>query len=283
MFEVPRDDIDLESLRITYKMLIESGADIHEVNSVRRALSANKGGGLAKVAYPAKIINIVISDVPDNNLEDIASGPTVVDPFKIQPLEVVKKYKLEKKLDNRILEAVRKYKPIDKKYFRNVETYIIADNDKAITTMLKKARSLQYDPTRFAGYLSGEARIAVNEFMETKGELIIAGGETTVTVKGDGRGGRNQEFVLAGLKRLRSGILASIGTDGIDGTTEAAGAIGDKKVLETSRAKGYDIDTYLENNDSHRFFLDCDGLIITGPTGTNVADISVYLKKDKSL
>jgi glycerate 2-kinase len=283
MFEVPKDGIDPESLRATYKLLLESGADIHEVNSVRRALSINKGGGLAKAAYPAKVINIVISDVLGNNLEDITSGPTVGDPFKIKPLQVIKRYKLEQNLDGRILETIRRYKPINKKYFQNVETYIIADNNRAVEAMLKKARSFGYNVTRFRGYLHGEARTAVNAFMETKGELIIGGGETTVTVKGSGRGGRNQEFVLAGLTKLRRGILASIGTDGIDGTTEAAGAIGDKKVLETSRAKRYDMDSFLKNNDSYGFFRDCGGLIITGPTGTNVADISVFLKRAASI
>lgn len=279
MFEVPRDGINLENLRNTYKMLIESGADIHEVNSVRRALSKNKGGGLARVAYPAKVINIVISDVPGNNLEDIASGPTVADPFKIKPMDVVKKYSLEGRLDNKILEEVHNYKPIEIKYFRNVVTHIIADNNKAVEAMKEKAASLGYDPVRFPGYLYGEARNVVTDFMETEGELVIGGGETTVTVKGDGRGGRNQEFVLAGLKKLKGGILASLGTDGIDGNTDAAGAIGDEKVLERASEKGLKIDTFLEKNNSYEFFEECGGLINTGNTGTNVADICVLLRE----
>lgn len=282
MFEVPREGIGLEDLQDTYKMLIECGADIHEVNSVRRTLSASKGGGLAKAAYPAKVINLIISDVIGNNLEDIASGASVKDPFKIKPLEVIEKYGLDKKLQSRIIEIIKTYKPIEEKYFQNVNTYIIADNDRAQNAMIKKAASLGYNPTRFKGYITGEARFAVNSFMDTKGELIIGGGETTVTVKGTGKGGRNQEFVLAGLSNVKNGILASCGTDGIDGSTEAAGALGDNNVVEKSRVKQYDIDAYLKNNDSYEFFKDCGGLLITGPTGTNVADICVFLREVKN-
>ena len=283
MFEVPRQEIDIESLRDAYKLLVESGADIHEINSVRRALSANKGGGLAKAAYPANVINVVISDVIGNNVEDIASGATVKDPFIIKPLQVIKRYKLEDELEGQILETVREYKPIDEKYFRNVKTYIIADNNTAVEAMLDKARQLGYDATRFEGSLSGEASLAARGFMETPGDLIVGGGETTVTVKGKGQGGRNQEFVLAGLKNLKRGILASIGTDGIDGNTDAAGAMGDENVLESAAVKKLDIDSFLDNNDSHRFFKYCGGLIITGATGTNVADICVFLKGAASL
>ena len=282
MFEVPKNEIDLESLRAAYKLLSESGADIHEVNAVRRALSTNKGGGFAKAAYPARVINIVISDIMGNNLEDIASGATVEDPFNIEPFQVIERYKLEQKFNRRMLDTIHRYKPINEKYFQNVKTYIIADNNRAVEAMLNKARSLGYDATRFKGHLTGEARRAVHNFMGTHCELIIGGGETTVTVTGNGQGGRNQEFVLSGLKQLRRGTLASIGTDGIDGATKAAGAIGDKEVLDTAFAKRYDIDTYLENNNSYGFFEDCGGLIITGTTGTNVADISVFLKKGAS-
>ncbi len=279
MFEVPKEGIDLENLQHTYKLLIESGADIHEVNSVRRALSQNKGGGLAKAAYPANVINIVISDVPGNFLEDIASGATVVDPFKIKPLDVIKKYRLEDGFDTKILEAIRGYRPIDKKYFQNIETHIIADNNRAKQTMHDRAKALGYNPTGFPGFLYGEARTAVNSFMKTEGDLIIGGGETTVTVKGGGKGGRNQEFVLAGLQYLKGGILASIGTDGIDGNTDAAGALGDEKILEKAKEKGFEIDSFLEINNSYEFFKECGGLIKTGNTGTNVADICVLLRK----
>lgn len=283
MFEVQKDGIDFKSLRTTYKLLLESGADIHEVNSMRRALSATKGGGLAKAAYPAKIINIIISDVPGNNLEDISSGPTVMDPFEIKPQEVLEKYAMGNKIDGQILEIIQKYRPINEKYFKNVETHIIADNKTAQIAMMKKAGEMGYDATQYEGYLLGEARLAVNSFIETHGDLIIGGGETTVTVKGEGKGGRNQEFVLVGLDIIGDGVLASMGTDGIDGMTDAAGAIADINVHKTAIEKGYDVDIFLENNDSHKFFKDCGGLIISGPTGTNVADICVYLKSRKNI
>jgi glycerate-2-kinase len=278
MFEVPREGIDPENLKSIYKLLIESGADIHEVNSVRRALSRSKGGGLARVAYPARIINIVISDVIGNNLEDISSGPTVHDPFTITPQQVIKKYNFEERLDDKILDVVKDYEPVEQKHLQNVKTYIIADNGKAQDAMMEKAKSLGYNPTRYSGFVSGEARYAAHSLMNTEGEMIIGGGETTVTLKGSGQGGRNQEFVLGGLKDLKHGILASVGTDGIDGSSEAAGAIGDIRVKETADSKGYDIDSFLNNNDSYGFFRDCDGLLITGTTGTNVADVCVYVK-----
>jgi hydroxypyruvate reductase len=281
MFEVPRHGIDFKSLRTIYKMLLESGADIHEINSVRRALSATKGGGLAEAAYPAKIINIIISDVPGNNLEDIASGPTVMDPFRIKPHDVLKKYAMENKIDGQILEIIQKYRPINEKYFKNVETHIIADNKKAQIAMMKKANEMGYNAIQYQDHLLGEARLAVNSFIETPGDLIIGGGETTVTVKGEGQGGRNQEFVLASLDKLGDGVLASIGTDGIDGNTDAAGAIGDQMILEEAQAEGYLIDSFLKNNNSFEFFEKCGGLLITGPTETNVADICVYLRSRK--
>jgi hydroxypyruvate reductase/glycerate 2-kinase len=124
----------------------------------------------------------------------------------------------------------------------------------------------------------GEARVTVHQFTGTQGELIIGGGETTVFLRGDGKGGRNQEFVLSGLKELGNGTLASMGTDGIDGNSEAAGAIGDGKVLLEVKKMGYDIDSFLENNNSYEFFEKCGGLLRTGPTGTNVADICVLLR-----
>jgi glycerate-2-kinase len=120
--------------------------------------------------------------------------------------------------------------------------------------------------------------MAVTSFLQTPGDLIIGGGETTVTVKGEGRGGRNQEFVLAGLDKVGDGVLASMGTDGIDGNTYAAGALGDQWVLKEAQVNGYLVDSFLKNNNSFEFFEKCGGLLKTGPTGTNVADICVFLR-----
>ncbi len=283
MFEVPHEEIGLEPLREVYELLLRSGADIHETNSVRRALSQNKGGGLAKAAYPARILNIIISDVCGNNVEDIASGATTKDPFTVKPLEVIEKYNLKDRLDSNALHLIKRYSPIPDKYFQNVTTHIIADSTKAVKAMQVKALSLDYDAVRFGDHLKGEARNAARDLMKIPGEIIVGGGETIVNVKGSGKGGRNQEFVLGALKELKGGILACIGTDGIDGSSDAAGAIGDRKILDAALAKGYDINTYLENNDSHSFFRDCGGLIKTGPTGTNVADICVFLRGKESM
>jgi hydroxypyruvate reductase len=278
MFEVPKEGIGFDGLRRTYKLLLESGTDIHEVNSIRRALSQNKGGGLAKAAHPARIMNLIISDVPGNNLEDISSGPTVLDPVKVHPKDVVEKYQMDERINTKIMDFIQNYKAISEEYFNNVETQIIADNNKALDAMIGKADNLGYRAIRYLKSVEGEAREAVNSFLKTEGDLIVGGGETTVTLTGSGKGGRNQEFVLSGLKSLDHGVLASMGTDGIDGNSEAAGAIGDAKILLEAKRMGYDIDSFLENNNSFEFFEKCGGLLRTGPTGTNVADICVLLR-----
>jgi hydroxypyruvate reductase len=278
MFEVPKEGIDVYDLRRIYRMLLESGADIHEMNSIRRALSQNKGGGLAKAAHPARIMNLIISDVPGNNLEDISSGPTVLDPLKVHPKDVVEKYQMDERIDTKIMDFIQNYKAISEEYFKNVETQIIADNNKAIDAMIGKADNLGYRAIRYQKPVEGEAREAVNSFLKMEGDLIVGGGETTVTLTGSGKGGRNQEFVLSGLEKLDNGIIASMGTDGIDGNSEVAGAIGDAKVLLEAKRKGYDIDSFLVNNNSFEFFEKCGGLLRTGPTETNVADICVLLR-----
>jgi glycerate-2-kinase len=278
MFEIPKEVVEPESLQKIYKLLLDSGADIHEVNSIRRALSSSKGGGLAKAVYPARIINIIISDVPGNNLEDISSGPTVMDPLRIKPYDVIEKYGMGDDFGAVLLKMIQNYEPINEQYFKNVESHIIADNKKATKAMINAGGAMGLSVTPIDGYLEGEARNAVKGFMATPGEIIIGGGETTVTVKGKGKGGRNQEFVLAGLKKIGNGVLASMGTDGIDGQTDVAGAIGDKGILHIAQGKGLDIDSYLENNNSYEFFEKCGGTLKTGATGTNVADICVYLK-----
>ena len=144
--------------------------------------------------------------------------------------------------------------------------------------MMQRSDELGHDPVRFPGSVEGEARKAVDPFLRTEGDLIVGGGETTVTLRGKGKGGRNQEFVLSGLISLENGILASMGTDGIDGNSEAAGALGDGRVLFEAKKKGYEIESFLENNNSYEFFENCGGLLRTGPTGTNVADIFVLLR-----
>jgi glycerate-2-kinase len=278
MFEVPKEGIELECLRRTYHLLLGSGADIHEMNSIRRALSQSKGGGLARAAYPARIINIIISDVPGNNLEDISSGPSALDPMKIDPKAVIEKHSIGRSIDGHILEMIQNYRSIPERYFKKVETQIIADNSKAQDAMMNRSNELGYGAIRFPGYVEGEARDAVNTFLKTQGDLIIGGGETTVTIRGNGKGGRNQEFVLAGLKNMVNGTLVSIGTDGIDGNSDTAGALGDVRVLKEAYKRGLKIDTFLENNNSYEFFEKCGGLLKTGPTGTNVADICILLR-----
>jgi glycerate-2-kinase len=281
MFEAPKEGIDLTSLQEAYMALYKSGCDIHEMNSVRRALSKTKGGGLAREVYPAKVKNIIISDVPGNDLEDIASGATVLDPNRINPIDIIDKFDLKENIGSKALKAIRMYQPVDEKYVTNVESYIIADNQKAVNGMLKKATELGYIPTRYDGYITGDVHEAVNSFMNNTGKLVIGGGETTLKLQGKGKGGRNQEFVLSGLKKLRKGTLASIGTDGIDGNTIAAGAIVDERIWEKVIDVDQKIDEHLSNNDSYRFFQEHGGSIITGPTGTNVADICVYLNKSR--
>ncbi len=261
-----------ELVRINQELL-RSGADIYEVNAVRKHLSKVKGGRLSAAAHPASVLSIIISDVLGNDLSVIASGPTVRDNSTLEDVKrIIAKHSLN------IPPSYLEETPKEEGLFSKTVNVIVLDNSVAVNAMKEQAESLGYSAKVLGLELRGEARELGSSLASQarEGEALIGAGETTVTVTGDGEGGRNQELVLGALRNLQKGCVASAGTDGID-NTDAAGAIADLETLRRAEALGLSIEQYLQRNDSYHFFQAVKGLIITGPTGTNVADIMLVL------
>jgi glycerate 2-kinase len=278
------------------RRLLHAGAPIGDVNTVRRHLDALKGGGMALLAAPAHVLGLVLSDVVGDPLEIIASGPLSPDPTTADDaLRVLRQHgvlddcapSIRALLDD--AARTRTTREVDEDAFRNVRVRIIGGNDVAVTGAASAADALGYRVRRATEPVTGLAREAGASLatealaLQVKEALpicIVAGGETTVAVQGSGRGGRNQEIVLAAcvaLDAARGITVGSIGTDGIDGPTDAAGAIADESTLERAAAHGVDPHLALQQNDSYTFFDATGDLIRTGPTGTNVNDVHVAL------
>lgn len=269
------------------KKLLASGATIHEINTVRKHLSSFKGGQLAKRAYPATTIALILSDVIGDDLDVIGSGPTVGDRSTINDaIAVLAKYKIKQKVD--FHETPKPSDPA----FERVQNIIVGSNEQAIDAAAREAKALGYRTMVLSTMIEGETRevagvhaAIAKEILATGRPLrppacVLSGGETTVTIRGSGRGGRNQEFVLAAAIALEDSgpvTVLSAGTDGTDGPTDAAGAIADPTTIPRARALSLDAAQYLANNDSYYFFDQIEGLIKTGPTGTNVMDVRVLL------
>lgn len=266
--------LNIAQLKSLNDKLIKSGADIQEINTVRKHISQVKGGGLAKIAYPAQVISLIFSDVPGNNLSFIASGPTVQDKTtKKDVLKILKKYDIDD--DFALFDTIK-----EEKYFKNVNNILLLSGITAIEKMQEKCKELKKPCTVYSYALRGEAKIVGRKLLQRlpdKG-FMIASGETVVKVEGDGKGGRNQELVLGSLPYLEKTVFVSLASDGHDNTT-AAGAIGDENSLPRAIKKGIAWREYINNNDSFNFFEQLDDLIITGPTGTNVSDLIVIYKK----
>ncbi len=302
LLPLPADGITLEEKRILTEALLKCGASIDEINTVRKHISLSKGGRLAKASYPAKVINLMLSDVVGDRIDMIASGPFVPDPTSFSDaLEVLRKYDLLDKIPKTIIEYIKAGiegkvpetpKPGDP-VFQNVENIIVGSNLIALKACEKKAKELGYNTMILSSMIEGETRdiakmhcAIAKQILKTGDPIpppccIISGGETTVTVRGKGKGGRNLEFCLAcaieidGLKRDM--VILSAGTDGNDGDTDAAGAIVDPYTVKRGREKGMSAIDYLRNNDSYNFLKETGDLLITGPTRTNVMDIHIIL------
>ncbi len=295
----PYEGISLiEKQKIT-ELLLKAGADIYELNTVRKHISKVKGGRLAEIAYPAKVISLILSDVIGDRLDVIASGPTAPDKTTFNDaLEVLEKYRLIDKAPGSIIEVLQKgaegfINETPKEgstIFDNVENTIIGSNRKALEAAKKKAESFGLKAEIISSEITGEAReagkwladIARSKLSNSLNPLkcLISGGETTVTVKGSGIGGRNMELALSfaiEIEGINGITLLSAGTDGTDGPTDAAGAIVDGETVKKARAIGLNPEEYLYSNDSYNFFKKIDGLFITGPTGTNVMDIQITI------
>jgi hydroxypyruvate reductase len=267
--------IPLEKYQKLTKALLKSGAEIHEMNTVRKHVDGVKGGRFATHCYPATVVTLLVSDVPGNEPAFIASGPTVRDKTTNRDAQrIVAKYGLP--------QVPFSETPKNAKLFKQVHNIMALDNVKAVNAMAVEARKLGLKPHIVTTKLSGEARDTGIRLLHgiKKKTAVIAAGETTVTVTGHGKGGRNQEVVTGSihlLSTLPHCALASMGTDGID-NTPAAGAIADDKTLAIERKKGLRCTKALENNDSYPFLKKLKKLIITGPTGTNVSDIMVAVR-----
>jgi glycerate 2-kinase len=290
LLSLPAEGISVEEKREVNRALLRSGAPISEMNCVRKHLSAIKGGRLAAAAYPAKVVSLVISDVPGDDLAAVGSGPTVADPTTFaQARAIIAKYAIvAPPAVIRHLEAARDEtpKPGDPR-LANVETKLIASPQKSLEAAAAVARKAGVMPIILGDSLEGEARevgyvmagiaLQARRFGQPLPApcVIISGGETTVTVHGTGAGGRNVEFLLALALKLNGadGITAiAADTDGVDGAREVAGAFISPATLAHARGKGIDPWASLANNDGHGFFESLGDQIVTGPTLTNVND-----------
>ncbi|MDH5201682.1 MAG: glycerate kinase [Nitrospirota bacterium] len=296
----PYKGITLSEKQKITELLLKAGATIDELNAVRKHISKVKGGRLAEFAYPAKIISLIISDVIGDRFDVIASGPTSPDTTTYnKALSILEKYGLIEKVPQSILSVLHKgtngsipETPKEgNRIFEKVENIIIGNNKKALNAAVEKARELGLDAEIISTEISGEAKEVgkwlAKKAIETRNELsvkrnkkicLISGGETTVTVRSNGKGGRNMELALSFAMEIEGidGItLLSAGTDGTDGPTDAAGAIVNGNTVSKAKSIGLNPEEYLENNDSYTFFKKIDELFVTGPTGTNVMDIQI--------
>jgi hydroxypyruvate reductase len=297
MWALPDDGLTLDHIGETTAFLLQAGADIHSLNAVRKHLSGFKGGRLAAAAAPARVVTLIISDVVGDDPSTIASGPTVPDPTTFaQALEILDRFGGRSSYSDDVVghleagsrgERRETPKPGDALFARN-RVEIIGSNRDAIEGAARRARSLGYEVVVHSEPVVGEAREAGRQLVraiegrQTARPLcMIWGGETTVTVMGRGRGGRNQELALSAAIELASEdrpvVLLSGGTDGVDGPTDAAGAFVSPMTAVRAGAAGVAAADYLADNNSNEFFNRSGGLIRTGPTGTNVMDLQIAL------
>jgi hydroxypyruvate reductase len=303
LLPAPVAGVSLADKAAVTSLLLRGAATIHEMNTVRKHLSRLKGGGLARVASPARVACLALSDVVGDDPATIGSGPAVPDPTTYaQALEVLRRRGV---LDE-APEAVRRHleagargerpetpKPEDP-LFRRVETRIIGSNSLAVQAAGREARRQGLRPLVLTTRLEGEAREVARALVAVLRECaetgrpartpvcLLAGGETTVTVRGQGRGGRNQELVLAAVDPLAAfrsaAVVASLATDGIDGASDAAGGVADQESARRARELGLAPPaSFLQENDSRAFLASLGDLIMTGPTGTNVMDLAALL------
>ncbi len=301
LMPLPRDSVSLDDKRKITDALLKSGANINEINTVRKHISDFKGGWLAKRAYPATVVNLILSDVVGDPLDFIASGPTVPDSTTFEnAVSVLKRYDLwriaapsiRKLLSDGLKGRVAETPKKGDKAFRKVHNFVIGNSFSACRAVCECLRSKNICTQLLTSKLEGEARqigtvlgsIAQEVYSSgnpmSKPLGIVAGGETTVTVRGNGLGGRNQEIPLSAAFKLRDldgVVIASLTTDGVDGPTDAAGAIVDGSTLKRAVKLEIEPESYLAENDSYHFFSKLEDLIFTGSTGTNVNDISVII------
>ena len=284
LMSAPR--VPLEDLQLLTAALLASGARIEEINILRRHLDPLKGGGVAGFANGARVVTLLLSDVVGDQVEAIASGPTAPDPTtQADALSVIEKYNLKDKIPASIIPAFTETLKPDNPIFEKVQNTIIASNSLALQAAQTQAGLLGFRAKVINTVLQGEARIKGKEIaLQFKESLrtmqrpfcLLAGGETTVAIRGAGRGGRNQELALAAvdlLAGLKDVLLVSIATDGEDGPTDAAGAFVSGEIAQKAESLGLFAADYLSRNDAYSYFDQIDRLVKTGPSGTNVNDL----------
>jgi len=274
----PAGDLTLAEKQEVTRQLLACGANIHEINTIRKHLSAIKGGQLAAMADPARVVTLILSDVIGDNIDVIGSGPTAPDcSTTADALLVLEKYGIRTDASRALHETPK---------HSSAQNIVIGSNRKALAAAADKARELGFHTLLLASTIEGETRdvarmhAAIAHEIRTSGNpvpppaCVISGGETTVTLRGNGKGGRNQEFALAAaidIAGMENSVILSAGTDGTDGPTDAAGAMADGTTADATAPVS------LNNNDSYTYFASHQGLIITGPTNTNVMDIHLVL------
>jgi len=300
LIELPRAGLTLADIKQTTAALLRSGATINEMNLVRTQLSQLKGGGLARLASPARVLGLILSDVVASPLEAIASGPTVIGPLESgAALAVIDRYGLRARLPEAVVYALQHGTgPLDvSRPAPRVENRLIGSNRLAAEAAVAAAHKLGFAAELIGDDWQGEARLVGRRFARAllaarpgpwqspraetaleplRPRCLVAGGESTVVVTGQGRGGRNQEAALAAALVIDEQprlAINTFATDGVDGPTDAAGVVVTGETLARARALGLDAEHYLSDNDSYTFFTRVGGLLITGPTGTNVNDL----------
>ncbi|MFW9867304.1 MAG: glycerate kinase [Candidatus Thorarchaeota archaeon] len=314
LLPLPKFGISLEDLKLVNSLLLACGASIHEINTIRKHISDFKGGNLARKLYDssrARMISVIISDVVGNNLDSIASGPTVGDTTTFNDAkEILRKYDLLKKIPSsveNIIEAglignmLETPKP-GNECFKNIDNYLIGSVKSAVEKISQFLKSQGYEINYFSDKITGEAEkfgISLYNIISTEidkafkknsiNQLVLIGtGELTVTIKGKGLGGRNQEMLLSFLNHLVDQdfsydfLVTSVNFDGIEGNSGAMGALVDNFVLTKTRQKKIDLKSILMVNDSNTFFKNNECELITGPTGCNVNDLVLVIIQNKN-
>jgi len=302
LLPLPATGLTLADKQQTSRVLISCGADIHEINAVRKHLSAIKGGLLARAAHPAQLVTLILSDVVGDDLDVIASGPCTADSSSFADcLDILHRYAIADRLPAPVVERLqagaRSEVPETPKsedpVFNRCRNHVIGSNIDALLAARTEAEALGYQCLILSSMIEGDTGEAagfhaavIREILRTGQPIsapacILSGGETTVVVRGDGLGGRNQQFALAIAPQIAVHtdpvVVLSAGTDGSDGPTDAAGAVVDQNTLSRAQALGLDLRSYLQRNDAYRFFEKTGELFITGPTNTNVMDMRVIL------
>ncbi|MBT9162043.1 MAG: D-glycerate 2-kinase [Dehalococcoidia bacterium] len=298
LLPLPAPGIGLEEMGRVTDLLLKAGATIDELNTVRKHICSVKGGQLVRMVYPAELVSIILSDVVGDSLSTIASGPTVPDPTTFADAQrVLQRYdlwdevpKLKERITRGIAGDISETPKEGDPIFSRVHNFVIGNNRLAVEAAIERARERGFNPMLLSTFLEGEARevgklfaAIAREILESghpvcRKALVVGGGETTVTVRGGGKGGRNQELALSAaiaIGGLENIVIASLATDGTDGPTDGAGGLVDGYTVDRARERGLDPIKHLDNNDSYNLLRRTGDLIVTGPTNTNVNDLVI--------